>query len=1853
MISLFFKLHSELLKRIQMETSSRFNLKRAYLAIILCSLFACKPKVIEQHSPEILSNYIVSHTVKHIAQNAPIYVRFNDLPYDDSKINKEANKAIISISPSVKGKFVWENNYTLRFESEESLGYNRKYIVNVGLGNIYDETEIKNYQFEINTDQYFFNVSSRNLKPDVDGDKNDWLVSASFETNAELRSEDLSEIFSISPENSSIQFTNFIKKSDLEYQVDIKPFTMKSKAQDVALEWNISEHSIKGSSTFNIPALYEFNLMSVDVINTKDGHLRAIFSNQLAKQNFNGLVRIENYKGPIKFSNLGNQLDIFINNDVVGEQKIVFDANIKDVDKLSLKKNVDFSLLFKSSKPGIRAANNGTIVPYTDKVIFPFEAIALDTVEVEVYKIFENNILDFLRYNQLSSTYMNQFFGRVIHSQKIALKSINGVSNLMNYVRYALDLQNLTSIDPGAVYQVRIGFKKSFANLSCSVDANNFNGRGDNHSAFKSFRYYDGYRYEHEEDPCYPAYYNNSKFIFRNLLASNLGLIVKRGKNNNFKVIATDLLTGKPLSGVNIKLYDNQQQVMTDKVTDDQGMVDMISERYARYLIGKQGNNYGYVSLEDQHSNEMSAFDVSGVSQKGDINGYLFGERGVWRPGDTLHLSYMLYDKKNTITSGHPIKLEVKDSKGKTKYSFSKNNNENGYYVFHVPTSSSDPTGMWTATASLGNMKVSKKLKIETIKPNRLKVDLTFKNDELDVSGNESFTLDGKWLHGAPASLLKAQVDVKYSKASSEFENYKDFEFTDPARKIKGILTNVFEGNLDDNGQRELKIKFGKDFRPPGKLNANLRTRVFEKSGNFSEDYTNVKINPFETYVGVKVPENRWGGRALNVEKNEAIEIVAVDKNGKLLKNRNLSIGIYNAKWRWWYSRNNSNIYQYNSSEHYNAEEKKTLKTNANGHLSFVPELNGHGNYLVRVCDTESGHCSGQLFYTSYYSSNNKDDGKIAQLNFNTDKDVYQTNDEIVLNIPTSPNSKVLVSLENNEEVIDAFWVESTGEMTTVPFKVRPEMLPNVYVHATLVQPASNNNDLPMRLYGVKSIKVEDPNTILTPTISCEEVFEPNSKVNITVGEKEGKEMSYTLAVIDEGLLDITNFITPNPSKYFFAKQSLGVKSWDVYDLVLNKNGSEIEKIFSIGGDDSNNQESKNPSANRFKSVVKFLGPFTLKGGKSINHSIEIPNYIGSVRVMVVGKTRKAFGRIDKNIPVKKPLMVLSTLPRVLAPGEKLSMPVNVFAYQNDIRNVQVKVDSDSYVKSIGSKNKTLSFDTQGDKLAYFDFMAGDQVGIAHFDVDVSSGKYSAKERIEIEIRNPNPEQNVVYSELVKSGESWNKSFENVGMQGSNSASIEISKFPSFNVDNRLRYLVKYPYGCVEQTTSSVFPQLFLDEISKMDDNKKLSIKRNVKAAIRRLQSFQTARGGLAYWPGSTNDNEWGTNYAGHFMLEAKNRGYFINESFLNEWIVFQKSKSDNYVKNNGLYHQRTQAYRLYTLALAGKANLSAMNQLRVDVKMPKVARFLLAGAYGLIGQDQVALDLIHNLDYAIQEYDDWYWTYGSSVRDRSIILMTLMQIGKSKDAFKLAVDLAEKMGSHNWYSTQTTAFGLMALSKFLGQQSKDDLVYDFDLDKDMTVSHSSAEALDLYNLDLSKKQNHKFNFTNKSKGDIYVQIVNSGKPLPQPTPSFSNELEMQVVYKDTDGKSINPNVLSQGTDFIAEITITNASKSGKKFSNLALNHALPSGWEIQNLRLGDMGASNTTDTNRGRSKHLYDFQDVRDASIYTFFDLNFKESKKFETPLTATYAGDFFMPNISCEAMYDAAVVASQTGAWIKVIQD
>ena len=226
-------------------------------------------------------------------------------------------------------------------------------------------------------------------------------------------------------------------------------------------------------------------------------------------------------------------------------------------------------------------------------------------------------------------------------------------------------------------------------------------------------------------------------------------------------------------------------------------------------------------------------------------------------------------------------------------------------------------------------------------------------------------------------------------------------------------------------------------------------------------------------------------------------------------------------------------------------------------------------------------------------------------------------------------------------------------------------------------------NDAPLRLYGVVPILINDPSTIIKPIIAMKDELEPEKEFEVKVGEEEGKEMSYTLAIVDEGLLDLTNFKTPDAHASFYAREALGVKTWDMYDYVAGAYGAALEKAFAVGGDESNEEGTKK-KVNRFKPVVHFTGPFHLKKGEKKTHKFLMPNYVGSVKAMVVAGQNGAFGKVDKQVPVRKGLMLISTLPRVLGPGETVSMPVNIFAMKETIKEVELKLEASDIFEVVG-----------------------------------------------------------------------------------------------------------------------------------------------------------------------------------------------------------------------------------------------------------------------------------------------------------------------------------------------------------------------------------------------------------------------------------------------------------------------------------------------------------------------------------------------------------------------------------------
>ncbi|MCB0738416.1 MAG: hypothetical protein KDC92_12945, partial [Bacteroidetes bacterium] len=844
------------------------------------------------------------------------------------------------------------------------------------------------------------------------------------------------------------------------------------------------------------------------------------------------------------------------------------------------------------------------------------------------------------------------------------------------------------------------------------------------------------------------------------------------------------------------------------------------------------------------------------------------------------------------------------------------------------------------------------------------------------------------------------------------------------------------------------------------------------------------------------------------------------------------------------------------------------------------------------------------------------------------------------------PEGKALISIENGSKVLDQFWVETQKGETSFNVKLTSEMTPNVYVNAMLIQPHANTeNDLPMRLYGIANVNVEDPETRLEPKMQMPDVLRPEEEFEIKVSEATGKPMTYTIAVVDEGLLDLTRFKTPELWSHFYAKEALGVNSYDMYNDVIGAFSGEMKRILGVGGGDEMGENPEGTKVNRFKPAVRFIGPFKLDKNGKAKHKIKLPYYVGSVRTMLVAAQDAAYGSAEKTTPVRQPLMVLGTLPRVLGPGEEVTVPVSVFAMEEHVKKATVTLVANELFDIVGSATQQLSFPKIGEEMAYFNLKVKKNVGIGKVKISAKSGNEYAKDEVELMVRNPNPMLTKVYSHILEPGATIDAEFESMGMEGTNSGSIEVSAIPPIDLDKRLNYLIRYPHGCIEQTTSSVFPQLYLAEVVELSDERKAQIEENIKAGIKRLSQFQTNEGGFAYWPGELEASTWGTNYAGHFIIEASRKGYDVPKSMLRNWKKYQTRIASYYSTNNdnGRYNiGLEQSYRLYLLALNQTPDKGSMNRLKADQTINSTAKWRLASAYALIGQLEVAKEMIRDLKTDVEPYRELSYSYGSDLRDRAMILETLVELGERKKAALTMQSISNDMNQRYWMSTQTTAYCLLAAGKYAkANLTKENINFTYAYGGGKTKVTSTALPLASVAMSDNEIRTGNVKIVNKTQSTMYLRVITSGKPIAGDTTNANNDLNMTVAYSDMDGNKIDPSILTQGTQFMADVTLHNPGIR-KDYQEMALNQILPSGWEIVNTRMD--GTSNFYDVSRPR------YQDIRDDRVYTYYDLRRGETKTFRLILTASYAGKFYLPSVSSDAMYDNTISAHRAGQWVEV---
>lgn len=1799
----------------------------------------------------------VSHGI--ISAQADVRVVLNT-PLESWSKGDELQSNLLVVSPKVKGKVVALDSRTIAFVPENGFKQDTEYQFTLVLKDIIKDIpeDLEKLSFSVRTLKQEFNLYTDALQS-YSRDKQ--YVNGQIRSSDILSLETVKQLVSVSHKGKTIKIKfDAAVQNGTQFQFKIDSIQRYENDSELKLEWDGNKFDIesKGENTISIPGKNNFTILNTSVTTGGKQQVLINFSDPIKKgQNFKGLVVLEGDNSP-KYAVNGNTLKVYPSKDFEGTVTLEVFKGILSEDNFKLKEKFTERIAFEQLKPQVKFLSNGTILPSSNNLKINFEAVNLKAVDVTVLRIYENNVLQFLQGNNLNGEYNLRSVARPIATKKIILKNkLSNTNDEGKWIAHALDLKTVITPEVGAIYRVEFNFRPTYSLYKC--DTNNFDPEDETEDNFDEEEegsswdgvenYYDddGYYYDwsERENPCDKSYYYNKK-IGMNVLASDLGVTIKKGVNKSYFVAVNDILSTKPIAGAKITFYNFQQQPIGSVTTDEEGTSSFDAPKLAYFAVAENNGQKNYVKLNDGNVLSVSKFDVAGVKLQKGIKGFIFGERGVWRPGDQIFLSFMLNDNANKLPANHPVKLELLDPYNKVIHREVKTNGVNNFYHFNVKTDDDAPTGNWLAKVSVGGASFTKTLKIETIKPNRLKIKTAFDAEVLNGDQPIKGDMEVKWLHGAVAKNLKADITAKFNPTTTKFKTFPGYIFDDPTRSFSTEDQVIFNDKINNEGKASFSINPQLNGKAPGMLKAAFITKVYENGGDFSTDVFTKPYSPFNTYVGLNVPKGDKSRGMLLTDVKHKFEVVTVDENGKPKAARNLKVSVFKVNWRWWWDTSADNLSNYSSSSYRETVYEKTISTSANGKGSFDFELKypDWGRYLVRVEDANGGHATGKAVYIDWPGwagkSRKNDPSAATMLVFSTDKETYNVGEKATVTFPSSKGGRALVTIENGSEVIESLWVETTAGETKFQIPITKLYTPNVFISIASLQPhASTKNDSPLRLYGITGISVENKETKLQPEIGMPDVLRPEESVTVKVSEKVGKAMTYSIAIVDEGLLDLTRFKTPNPWSTFYAKEALGVKTWDIYDDVIGAFGGKINQVFAIGGDDEL-AGAKNKKANRFEPMVVHLGPFSLKEGETKSHKIKIPKYVGSVRTMVIaGDAKKeAYGQAEKTTPVRKPLMILASLPRKITPGETVTLPVTVFAMEKKIKNVTLTIRQDKAFTVVGKATQKLTFSEPDEKMAYFELKVADFKGIGKVIVEASGNGEKASFEIPIDVVNPNPMTSEISEVILDANASQTINLETFGIGGSNTAELEFSTLPPMNFSGRMKYLIRYPHGCVEQTTSGAFPQLYLADIFDLDGAKKKKIQQNIDKGIKRLGGFQKANGGFSYWPGQSSVNDWGTTYAGHFLLEAEKKGYVLPIGFKSSWVKYQQNVAKQWRSgNNG--SDLAQSYRLYTLALSGNADVASMNRLRETSGVSNEAKFRLAATYGIIGQGTVAKGILSTAKVNFDDTKHNYYTYGSSDRNRAMALETYVLLKDKGKAQNLAKTIAKRLSEKQWMSTQSTSYSLLAMAKFAKMVGGKGIKVIVAVNG---TSKTVSTAKTLSNLEIViKKGSNNISLKNKEGNTVYVNIVNSGILPVGAEKVIQKNLSVQTVFKRRNGSRINPATITQGTDFVAEVTLTNTTSN--RLKDMALTEIFPSGWEIVNTRFTDFGSF---------AQNKVDYTDIRDDRANFYFNLKQNETKTFRVLLNASYLGTYYLPGVQAEAMYDNEYIVRTKGQWVEVVQ-
>ena len=1760
--------------------------------------------------------------------------RFDHSLVKDSMLNNWDSAEYIRFEPAIKGRFRWQAPDELVFSPSEPLfpATNYKAKVKNALFKYSKYNSLKGGDFSFNTP----GLTLDNAQVNWVGESNtSAMPQLEIVFNYAVKPEDLRDRLKLEVEGKPTDLTIITASASERISIKLPAIKSEDRTLEARLIIDKGLKPLKGNmstddkitSPVTISSPYVLNINSVEAEHDGvDGVVRVSTSQQVSG-NISSFIKLDPAvaftvePGENGFLLRSNKFDI--------EKAYTLSIGQGLRGKLGgiMKEEYQGGVGFGELESNIRFSNNKAIY-LSKKGGKNIEVQITNTpkVKIVISKIYENNLLMAHKYGYTPAEQGEVSVYQEMDGEEYSSDEYGGGEGALGDVIYEkeIDVRNLPKSGSGRLLNI-----SQFDDLLPDF-------KGIYHVVVRSSQDY---------------WVKDSRFIS----VSDLGLITKQADNKIY-VFTNSLKTADPVDGVSVSVYSVNNQLIGTGTTDKDGVaaVSYTKNEFSGFkpamVIAKTADDFNYLPFGNSRVN-TSRFDVGGKrNNPSGFDAYVYAERDVYRPGEKINFSVILRDEEWKSPGDVPLKLKFLLPNGKELKTLRKSLNEEGSMESSFDLSNSAITGSYILEVYTSNdvLLSSKSFSVEEFVPDRIKVTTKLSRDFLKKGESAQLSINAMNFFGPPAANrnYETEIQTKQKNFSSEkFSNY-NFSLTNQTSFFDKQLSN---GVTDTEGNASLNYSVPETYSNMGALQTNFYTTVFDETGRPVSRLTKVDIFTQDIFFGIKQDWSYY----FPLNQVMKMQLVAVNKDGNAV-NGMARIVVVKHEYRTVLTKSGS-YFRYESQKQDKNLSDQQLNIGSNTQFSFVPRT--PGDYEVRVYARGANSYVSRNFYSygSYGMSNSSFDvSKEGNIDIEIDKKSYETGDKIKALFKTPFSGKMLVTLETDQLLFHQY-VEVSNRTASLEFPLNASHVPNVYITATLIKP-HEVSDIPLTVaHGFKNVSVEEKSRRIVMSLVAQKSVRSRTHQKVQVKASAGSYV--TLAAVDNGVLQISDFKTPDPYDYFYQKKALGITAYDMYPLLFDEVRA---RLSSTGGDGEGNMDKRaNPMPAKRIKVVSYWGGIRKADGNGVaEFEFDVPQFSGELRLMAVAYKGKSFGASDQTMTVADPIVISTALPRFMSPGDTVNVPVTLTNTTAKATNVSAMIKLAGPLKLVGSSTQSVSLPAKTEARAEFRIVADNVINVGKITVTVDGMGEKFMDATDISVRPPSTLQKYTGAGSVAGGSSQKLNIGNSDLlPGSVNYSIVISRSPVLELGSLLRSLVQYPYGCTEQTVSAAFPQLYYGDLadlmqSRNSNENKQNANSNIMEAIRKIKMRQLYNGAVTLWDGEGKEDWWTTIYSAHFLLEAKKAGFDVDNSLLNTMLNYinNKLKSRQTII---YYYNRDQnkkiapkevAYSLYVLAMADRTNVPSMNYYKANANLLALdSRYLLAASYALAGDKRSFSAMLPSSFSGEESVPQSGGSFYSDVRDEGIALSSLLEVDPGNAQVPLmAKHLSMKLKSRNWLSTQEKAFAFLALGKQARSSNTSTVT------AEVRVNGKSVGIIDAIHgsllVPLDNAGMPVVELITKGKGRLYYTWETQGIST---TGSYKEEdsyIKVRKQFYDRNGQVINNNTFKQNELVVVGITLERSFNT--VIENIVITDILPAGFEIENPRTKEIPGMDWI-----KNAVAPTALDVRDDRIHFFVDA-YTSKQTYYYAVRAVTPGSFKLGPVNADAMYNGEYHSYNGAGIVRVIR-